>query len=63
MNNMMQEEHASNSNDLRGKIIRIKVKEDATYGIPDGNLISKRSATNKTGDLCNGNKKSLSYFS
>jgi cytochrome c len=29
---------ASNTNDLRGKIIRIKVKEDASYEIPEGNL-------------------------
>ncbi|MCJ8167488.1 ThuA domain-containing protein [Pontibacter sp. E15-1] len=29
---------SSNTNDLRGKIIRIKVKEDGTYTIPEGNL-------------------------
>jgi cytochrome c len=29
---------SANSNDLRGKIIRIKIKEDGTYEIPDGNL-------------------------
>jgi glucose/arabinose dehydrogenase len=29
---------AGNSNDLRGKILRIKVNEDGTYSIPDGNL-------------------------
>jgi Glucose/sorbosone dehydrogenases len=54
---------ASNSNDLRGKVIRIKVNDDGTYSIPDGNLICKRSATNKTGDLCNGNKKCISFIS
>ncbi len=32
---------ASNSNDLRGKVIRIKVNEDGTYSIPDGNLFAK----------------------
>jgi cytochrome c len=32
---------ASNSNDLRGKIIRIKINEDGTYSIPDGNLFTK----------------------
>jgi glucose/arabinose dehydrogenase len=32
---------ASNSNDLRGKIIRIKVNEDGSYSIPDGNLFAK----------------------
>lgn len=29
---------ASNTNDLRGKIIRIKVNDDGSYTIPDGNL-------------------------
>ncbi len=29
---------AGNSNDLRGKILRIKIKEDGTYDIPAGNL-------------------------
>lgn len=32
---------ASNSNDLRGKIIRIKVNDDGSYSIPDGNLFAK----------------------
>ena len=29
---------SGNSNDLRGKILRIKVNEDGTYSIPEGNL-------------------------
>jgi len=29
---------AGNSNDLRGKILRIKIKEDGSYDIPAGNL-------------------------
>lgn len=29
---------SGDANDLRGKIIRIKVKEDGTYDIPEGNL-------------------------
>ena len=29
---------SSNTNDLRGKVIRIKINPDATYSIPDGNL-------------------------
>jgi cytochrome c len=29
---------AGNTNDLRGKILRIKIKDDGTYDIPDGNL-------------------------
>lgn len=32
---------AGNTNDLRGKILRIRVKDDGTYEIPDGNLFSK----------------------
>jgi cytochrome c len=32
---------AGNSNDLRGKILRIKMKDDGTYDIPDGNLFAK----------------------
>ena len=37
---------AANTNDLRGKILRIKIKEDGTYDIPDGNLFPK--GTDKT---------------
>ncbi len=37
---------SSNTNDLRGKIIRIKINDDATYEIPHGNLFSK--GTDKT---------------
>ena len=29
---------SGNTNDLRGKILRIRVHDDATYSIPDGNL-------------------------
>ena len=32
---------SSNTNDLRGKIMRIKINDDATYEIPDGNLFPK----------------------
>lgn len=35
---------ASNTNDLRGKIIRIKPQPDGTYTIPDGNLFLKGTA-------------------
>lgn len=31
---------ASNSNDLRGKVLRIRVKPDGTYEIPKGNLFA-----------------------
>lgn len=37
---------SSNTNDLRGKILRIRVKDDGTYEIPDGNLFAK--GTEKT---------------
>ena len=32
---------SGNTNDLRGKILRIKVKEDGTYSIPEGNLFAE----------------------
>ena len=35
---------AGNSNDLRGKILRIHVNEDGSYSIPDGNLFPKGTA-------------------
>ena len=35
---------AGNTNDLRGKILRIRVKDDGTYEIPDGNLFPKGTA-------------------
>ena len=37
---------SSNTNDLRGKIMRIKINDDATYEIPEGNLFPK--GTDKT---------------
>ncbi len=37
---------AANTNDLRGKILRIKPEADGTYSIPDGNLFPK--GTSKT---------------
>ncbi|MBI1780794.1 MAG: ThuA domain-containing protein [Sphingobacteriales bacterium] len=38
---------AGNSNDLRGKILRLKIKEDGSYEIPDGNLYTKGTAKTK----------------
>nr|WP_228713913.1 ThuA domain-containing protein [Arundinibacter roseus] len=35
---------SSNTNDLRGKILRIKPKADGTYDIPEGNLFPKGTA-------------------
>lgn len=37
---------AGNTNDLRGKILRLKINEDGSYEIPDGNLFPK--GTDKT---------------
>ena len=37
---------SGNTNDLRGKILRIKINEDGTYSIPEGNLFPK--GTEKT---------------
>ena len=38
---------AGNSNDLRGKILRIKVKEDGSYEIPEGNLFKPGEANTR----------------
>ena len=38
---------SGNPNDLRGKILRIKIKEDGSYEIPDGNLYPKGTAGTK----------------
>jgi glucose/arabinose dehydrogenase len=35
---------SSNPNDLRGKVIRIKINEDGSYSIPSGNLFVKDQA-------------------
>jgi len=47
---------ASNSNDLRGKIIRIRVKEDGGYEIPEGNLFSKGESKTKPEIYVMGNR-------
>jgi glucose/arabinose dehydrogenase len=38
---------SSNSNDLRGKVIRIKLNDDGSYTIPDGNLFTKEQPGTK----------------
>ena len=45
---------SSNSNDLRGKVLRIKVNADASYEIPKGNLF--KPGTPKNRNLCNGSE-------
>lgn len=47
---------AGNTNDLRGKILRIKVKDDGTYSIPDGNLFPKNDAKSKPEIYVMGNR-------
>lgn len=50
------ERTAGNSNDLRGKIIRIKIKEDGSYEIPEGNLFSKTGPKTKSEIYVMGNR-------
>jgi cytochrome c len=38
--------HAANTNDLRGKILRIHPEQDGSYTIPDGNLFPQSVAAN-----------------
>jgi len=46
----------ANSNDLRGKILRIKVKEDGTYEIPEGNLFPNGTAKTRPEIYVMGNR-------
>lgn len=45
---------SGNTNDLRGKILRIKVKEDGSYDIPEGNLFPVGTEKDQTGNLYYG---------
>jgi cytochrome c len=47
---------SGNTNDLRGKILRIKVKSDGTYSIPDGNLFPKNDPKTKPEIFVMGNR-------
>jgi len=47
---------ASNTNDLRGKINRIRIKDDATYEIPEGNLFPKGIANTRPEIYVMGNR-------
>ena len=38
---------SANTNDLRGKILRIKIQHDATYSIPEGNLFAPETPKTK----------------
>ena len=45
---------AANTNDLRGKILRIRVKENGGYEIPRGNLFRPGTVQDPSGDLRDG---------
>ncbi len=47
---------SGNANDLRGKILRIKVNEDGSYEIPDGNLYPKGIVGTKPEIYVQGNR-------
>ena len=47
---------SGNTNDLRGKIMRIRVKEDGSYEIPDGNLFPKGMAKTRPEIYVMGNR-------
>ncbi|MEM9326676.1 MAG: ThuA domain-containing protein [Bacteroidota bacterium] len=47
---------SGNANDLRGAILRIKVNEDGSYDIPDGNLFAKGTAGTRPEIYVMGNR-------
>jgi len=47
---------SGNTNDLRGKILRIKMKDDGTYSIPEGNLFPKGDPKSKPEIFVMGNR-------
>jgi glucose/arabinose dehydrogenase/cytochrome c551/c552/type 1 glutamine amidotransferase len=47
---------SGNSNDLRGKILRIRVNEDGTYSIPDGNLYPEGTPKTRPEIYVQGNR-------
>jgi cytochrome c len=47
---------ASNTNDLRGKILRIKIRDDGSYEIPEGNLFAKNTTGTKPEIFVMGNR-------
>jgi cytochrome c len=47
---------SSNTNDLRGKILRIKPQDDGTYTIPEGNLFPKGMASARPEIYVMGNR-------
>jgi len=47
---------SGNSNDLRGKILRIKINDDGSYDIPDGNLYPKGMPNTRPEIYVQGNR-------
>lgn len=47
---------AGNTNDLRGKILRIRINEDGSYDIPEGNLFAKDQASTRPEIYVMGNR-------
>ncbi|RYD87295.1 MAG: Crp/Fnr family transcriptional regulator, partial [Sphingobacteriales bacterium] len=47
---------AGNTNDLRGKILRIKINADGSYSIPEGNLFPKGTAKTRPEIYVMGNR-------
>lgn len=47
---------AGNANDLRGKILRIRVNDDGSYTIPDGNLYPQGTANTRPEIYVQGNR-------
>lgn len=47
---------AGNTNDLRGKILRIRVHDDASYTIPDGNLFPENTEKTRPEIFVMGNR-------
>jgi len=47
---------SGNSNDLRGKILRIKINEDGSYSIPEGNLFPQGTANARPEIYVMGNR-------
>ncbi len=47
---------AGNTNDLRGKIMRIRVNQDGSYDIPEGNLFPKGTANTRPEIYVMGNR-------
>ncbi len=47
---------SGNSNDLRGKILRLKINDDGSYAIPDGNLYLKNEPKTRPEIYVQGNR-------